>query len=241
MINHNPLPLHSACGKKALENFFEGTGSLAITNPVLPGVHNAFNICVGTFAALALGVARQTALEMWTKESSSYAHLAHRLEFCGEIKSRQILFYNDSKATNVESTLVALSSFKQNVLLLVGGEPKGESFSRLLSCSSVARFFPFGKAHRQLCSELNSSNKVHMHNELLNGHLSNGNNFHDISLVSSTPSGAHPTMLQAAEAALNFAKEGSLILLSPACASFDEFRNFEHRGDIFKQWVAQQI
>lgn len=197
--------------------------TVAVGEPALPGFHNATNILAASVAADAVGVPLETITEQWEASTSEYEHLPHRLEFVvrpatavrvGEA-TKHVALVNDSKATNVESTLVALRSFRGGVRLLVGGEPKGESYLTLVPFfgAPVVRFYPFGKAAAAVGADLRSLESA--------GGLA--------------PASA--TLLDAATAALHDAADGEIILLSPACASFDEFRNFEHRGDTFKEWA----
>lgn len=196
-----------------------------ITTPCLPGEHNVQNILAASAAALFLGAPADLVFLQWEESTSHYNHLPHRLERVG---GPQALFYdatgqakkvaliNDSKATNVESTLVALNSFASGVRLLLGGEPKGESFlplARYLG-KSVIRVYPFGKAGPLIAQEL-AAFGIHL----------------------APPSAG---LKEAAMQALSEAQPLETVLLSPACASFDEFKNFEHRGDTFREWAEAQ-
>ena len=186
-----------------------------VRSPVLPGYHNALNLLACSLIANETGMAsKELCLSQWESATSTYKHLPHRLELCGTTP-RQVSIYNDSKATNLESLTVALKSFPNNVLLLVGGEPKGESFESLAKFTEqpIKKCFAFGRAGEQILNDLAST-----------------------SLAKETS--RHSRMLDAAEACLLEAKSGDTILLSPGCASFDEFQNFEHRGDTFREWAA---
>jgi len=197
--------------------------SLQIAEPCLPGPHNQINIAVANLAAIFAGVPQQVIERQWESATSEYRHIAHRLEevFPTSLSQaapnvkRKLRFINDSKATNVESTRVAVRSFSSSLRLLLGGEPKGDLYSDLSEFlgKNIVKIYPFGKAAKRICEQL--------------GHL---NQF---------LSKEHPKMLDAAQQALEDACDGDIILLSPGCASFDEFNNFEHRGDVFKEWVRQ--
>jgi UDP-N-acetylmuramoylalanine--D-glutamate ligase len=192
--------------------------TIQIPNPVLPGQHNATNLAASALIAYNLELCTPVQItDQWTKETSSYSHLPHRLEFCGE-SNQGVRFFNDSKATNLESLQVALKSFSQNVLLLLGGEPKGENFASLMGYlnSPVKKFYTFGRAASQVQSDL----------KLLAD---------PAKLLKSL------SMLDAAEMAFTDAEPGDIILLSPGCASFDEFKNFEHRGDTFREWTSKLV
>ena len=203
---------------RAATNEFSGE----IAEPCLPGAHNRTNCLAATAAAAFLGMDPQTLVSQWELKSSQYAHLAHRLETVlpkntnfidtqGRQKTLHII--NDSKATNIESTKVALNSFSGQVRLLLGGEPKGENFSLLCEpiLNSVTRVYAFGRAAKQILDDCES--------------------------IAGLFALSQNSLLQAAALALEEADNGDIILLSPACASFDEFKNFEHRGEIFKEWA----
>jgi UDP-N-acetylmuramoylalanine--D-glutamate ligase len=195
-----------------------------IEHPCIPGEHNIQNLLAANAAALGLGVSPSLLALQWNKETSTYRQLPHRLENVttdeGTFLSpkgvpKKVTLINDSKATNVESTLVALKSYETPLLLLAGGEPKGDSYLSFVPFlgNPIFKVYPFGKAGPLIEETL-------------------------LSYASSTfvaPISA--SLKEAAEKALEDARAGDTILLSPACASFDEFRNFEHRGDTFKEWA----
>jgi UDP-N-acetylmuramoylalanine--D-glutamate ligase len=195
-----------------------------IKNPVLEGYHNQLNIAAAGIAARHAGITLKNVCEQWEAATSLYVHLPHRLEeVCkgavlrnsrGDLK--KIRAINDSKATNVESTVVAVKSFSKQVRLLLGGEPKGDLYSDLIPFlgSQICRIYPFGKAAPLICAQLSKAESYL----------------------------AEPSvkMTDAAAKAFDDASDGDIVLLSPACASFDEFMNFEHRGDVFRSWVTER-
>ncbi|MBM3382048.1 MAG: UDP-N-acetylmuramoyl-L-alanine--D-glutamate ligase [Betaproteobacteria bacterium] len=196
-----------------------------INEPVLPGDHNQLNILAASLAALHLGMHPNIIRAQWQSKTSVYRHLAHRLE---DVAKHQTLrassgrsvharIVNDSKATNVESMLVAVRSFPQGLRLLLGGEPKGDSYAVLAPFigSNVIKVYPFGKAAPLICQQLAG-----------------------LGDAIAKPS---RSMLDAAQLALDECSDGDVVLLSPACASFDEFKNFEHRGDSFRNWALQRV
>lgn len=144
---------------------------------------------------------------------SNFRPLRHRLEFCGEKSG--VLFFNDSKATNIPSTLCALDAFESNVILLLGGQTKGQNFDELFKKTqkNVNFFIIFGE-NRKIIE--NSIKKFNIKN---------------FEVVTNFD--------QAFTHATKRAKTGDVVLLSPACASFDEFKNFEERGDVFCEKVKQ--
>jgi UDP-N-acetylmuramoylalanine--D-glutamate ligase len=198
---------------------------LSIAKSCLDGFHNQLNIAAASAAAAHLGIDEKVILKQWNAQTSAYQHLPHRLEdICkgallqsSDGQTKRIRAINDSKATNVESTIVAVKSFSCSIRLLLGGEPKGDLYSELIPFigKNICRIYPFGKAAPLICSQLAGENRF-----------------------LASPS---PTMTDAAQKALEDSQDGDIILLSPACASFDEFRNFEHRGDVFRQWVTGRV
>jgi len=136
--------------------------------------------------------------------------LPHRLELVKEVKG--IRFYNDSKATNPAAVAKALRSFSSPVILLMGGKNKGLSFKRLrdLINSKVKALFLFGESALQIEKELNIPVRIR----------------------------TFKRMTDAVIAAFKEAEEGDSVLLSPGCASFDEFKNYKERGESFKSIVG---
>jgi len=134
--------------------------------------------------------------------------LEHRFEFVNEING--IKFINDSKATNISSVEVAIKSIGKNVLLIMGGLSKDSDFSKILQYhSAIKLIIAYGMAAKDITASLSSSI-----------HVIEQNKFKD-----------------AVDNAFALAKEGDSVLMSPACASFDQFDNFEHRGSFFKEIV----
>jgi len=141
----------------------------------------------------------------------SFTAVEHRLEFVAEING--VSYYNDSKATNVDATLKALDAFPGNLLVILGGKDKGGDFTLL----------------RDLLSR-------HARHALLIGAAAEK--------IANQISGAVPfesvgTIERALNRAAELAQPGDTVLLAPACASFDQFQNYEHRGRVFKQRVRQ--
>jgi UDP-N-acetylmuramoylalanine--D-glutamate ligase len=139
---------------------------------------------------------------------ATFKNVPHRLEFVGSIND--IDFYNDSKATNVDAVWYALESFKKPIILIIGGVDKGNDYSQIdeLVSSKVKAIVTLGTDNA----------KIEAH---FKGYLSD---------ISSTDS-----VFNAIEIAFYKANAGDVILLSPACASFDLFKNYEERGERFKK------
>lgn len=138
----------------------------------------------------------------------TYPGLAHRIAFCGE--KGGVKAYNDSKGTNVDATLTAIRALPGPLVLLLGGTDKGASYEPLRGAldGKLRRLVFLGDAIPQLTRDL-------------------GDLPHDVV----------PAFDKAVRAALALAHPGDQVLLSPACASFDQFDNFEQRGERFESLV----
>ena len=186
---------------------------LAVREMKLAGLHNAAN----ALAALALCRGMGLALEPLLAALRQFKGLPHRVEPIGEADG--VRWYDDSKGTNVGSTVAALAGLARGdakVVLIAGGEGKGQDFSPLKS--AVAR------AARAL---------------ILIGR--------DAPLIEAAVEGAGVpvrrarSMEEAVALAGESARAGDAVLLSPACASFDMFRNYKHRGEVFRHAVERRL
>ena len=141
----------------------------------------------------------------------SFAGVEHRLEFVAEI--RGVSFYNDSKATNVDATLKALDAFATHLWVILGGKDKGSDYTVLadLLQRRARLVLLIGAAAEKISKQLEGV----------------------------VPMEQAGTLERAVRAAFERAQPGDVILLAPACASFDQFQNYEHRGRVFKQIVRQ--
>jgi UDP-N-acetylmuramoylalanine--D-glutamate ligase len=180
----------------------------------LRGPHNAENI----MATLAVGRVLRIPLEGMVETLKSYKPAPHRCEFVAEING--VKFVNDSKATNVDAVMKALltmprakHSREPNVWLLAGGKDKGLDYHEAapLISQRVKGAFLFGETREKIRSAW--------------------------SLF--TPCSTVGTLLEALAEAAKRAKPGDVVLLSPACSSFDQFRNYQHRGDVFRDAVKK--
>ena len=135
----------------------------------------------------------------------------HRIELVTVIDG--VTFINDSKSTNMTATLTALEAFPKDVILLFGGRPKRESFAVLAKRfpNPVKKLIYFGEASEKIKTELPAS----------------------------LPMIETDTMYEAVQLAKEIAQEGDTVLLSPGCASYDQFNNFEERGRFFKTYVME--
>lgn len=177
----------------------------------LRGVHNAQNAMAAFAACSALGLDDETI----RKGLRSFPGLAHRMEEIG--RKSKVLFVNDSKATNADSTAKALASFN-DMFWIAGGLPKAGGIA------SLAEFFPrirkaylIGEAAADFARTLDGKVAYEMAGTLDNA-----------------------LTLAARDAAKSDAAE-PVVLLSPACASFDQFPNFEVRGNTFRQLVQAML
>jgi len=186
-----------------------GTRAIALLTGIgsLRGRHNAQNAACATAAALALGLDARTIQEgLW-----SFPGLAHRMEQIGKIGN--VLFVNDSKATNADSSAQALVCF-ENIFWIAGGKPKTGGIGPLEKFfPRIRKAFLIGEASDEFAATLEGK----------------------------VPYEKAGTLDRAVEAAAREAAASRLadpvVLLSPACASFDQYRNFEVRGDAFRALV----
>jgi UDP-N-acetylmuramoylalanine--D-glutamate ligase len=175
----------------------------------LIGTHNIENAMAAAAAALASGLPQQAVAD----GLRSFAGVPHRLEAIRDLGG--VLYVNDSKATNVASALAGIGSFEGGVHLIAGGRPKRESFVPLLVPvrERCVACYLIGEASGRLAAELAPAAEAG---------------------IEITESG---TLERAVEAASRRARPGETVLLSPACASFDAFEDFEARGDRFRELV----
>jgi UDP-N-acetylmuramoylalanine--D-glutamate ligase len=173
----------------------------------IKGTHNLYNSMAATLVGISLGVDSKS-IQSTLK---TFEGVEHRLEFVREIKN--VRYYNDSKATNVDSVWYALQAFKEPIVLLLGGRDKGNDYSRLneLVKKRVKAIVAIGE----------SADTVE-------------HAFHGTTVITKGTS-----MDEAVNKAQSLAEPGDIVLLSPACASFDWFRNYEHRGQVFKELVKR--
>ena len=142
------------------------------------------------------------------KAVRGFKAVEHRLEYVATI--RGVEYYNDSKATNVDATIKALESFPANVHLILGGKDKDSDYTQLneLLRQRVKRVYTIGAAAEKIESQINGVEVDHSE-----------------------------TLEIALRRASATAAAGDVVLLAPACASFDQFQNYEHRGRVFKEVV----
>ena len=175
----------------------------------IPGRHNLENALAATQAANLCGVSA----EIIAKVLKSFPGVEHRIELVKEV--RGVKYFNDSKATNPDSTLVALETFAgQPVVLILGGKDKGTDLNQLIAQvkKNAKATVLVGEAKARFAQALKQVGVA-----------------------------VHPvdSMEQVVQTSANLAQTGDIVLLSPACACFDMFSNFEERGRVFKTLVEQ--
>ena len=180
---------------------------LAAREISLPGAHNRANAMAAAAACLAAGLERDAVAE----GLRTFPGVAHRLERLGEVAG--VAYVNDSKATNVDSTLVALAAFGGGVHLILGGRGKAQDFAPLAApvAAHCRVVYLIGEAAGEIGRALHGAG---------------------VELVDAQ------TLERAVEGAAHAAAPGETVLLSPACASYDQFSDFEARGDAFRALVA---
>lgn len=182
---------------------------MAVKDVAIKGTHNLAN----ALAALALGHSAELPMEVMLNTLKTYKGLPHRCENIAEINGA--LYIDDSKGTNVGATLAAIKGFgeadRRNLILIAGGQSKGQDFSELQAVASdfVKHSILFGQDAAQIAETLNT--------------------VVDTRTVESLDA--------AVEQAHQLAGAGDIVLLSPACASFDMFSGFEERGRSFQKAV----
>jgi UDP-N-acetylmuramoylalanine--D-glutamate ligase len=197
------------------ELFFRGTEGeqvlLNVDEMKLRGLHNVENVA----AAFAAGIAAGASVESMNSTAKRFDPVEHRLEFVAEIDG--VKFYNDSKATSVDATLKALEAFAQEpgkVVLILGGRGKKAPYAPLepLIRAKVKQLVLIGEDAETIANELGESAFFERASD----------------------------MKDAVARSFAAAEEGDVVLLAPACASFDMFESFEHRGKVFKEEVRHK-
>jgi UDP-N-acetylmuramoylalanine--D-glutamate ligase len=175
--------------------------------PLIPGAHNRENAAAATAAARALGVDDETI----AAGLRTFPGVAHRLELVAERGG--VRFVNDSKATNTAAARRALAAYDAPLHLILGGRAKGETFDELaeaIAAANVVAAYLIGEAAAELATALG---------------------------YAGVPFLLATTLARAVAEAASAARRGDVVLLSPACASYDQFRDFEQRGEEFRRLV----
>lgn len=184
---------------------YKGEKIISLSDIRVKGIHNYENIMAAILAVKQFGVSDSVIKEVL----NNFAGVEHRIEFVAKINGRE--FYNDSKATNVDSTITALKSFDNDVVLILGGLDRGHSFEPLLPyLKNVKHIVCYGETKERI-KQFAIKNNI------------------DVTVTDNLEDAVH--------AAYNMSLDGDIILLSPACASWDQYKNFEDRGNEFKKVV----
>jgi len=160
-------------------------------------------------AAICVGAVLGCKPEAMRQAIRHFKAVEHRLEYVATV--RGVEYYNDSKATNVDATIKALESFPANIHIILGGKDKGSDYRVLkdLLKERAKRVYTIGVAAEKIESQIKDSVEI-VHAE---------------------------TLAVAVKRVASTAEAGDVVLLAPACASFDQFENYEERGRVFKQLV----
>jgi UDP-N-acetylmuramoylalanine--D-glutamate ligase len=163
-------------------------------------------------AAVCAGILSDVEPGRIRKAVREFRAVEHRLEYVASL--RGVAYYNDSKATNVDATIKALESFPANIRLILGGKDKASDYRQLndLLRERVKSVYTIGAAAGKIESQIQGTEVVHAE-----------------------------TLENAIRRAAAAAESGDIVLLAPACASFDQFRNYEHRGKVFKEVVRSLV
>ena len=181
--------------------------SIPVNDVYIKGIHNMYNSMAASLAAAIVGVP-----DAVIKEALSlFKGVEHRLEYVDTIKG--VRYINDSKATNIDSCWYALQSMTTPTVLILGGTDKGNDYNAILDLVKQ-------KVHTLVFMGVDNAKLVKFFSE-----------------NSNIPFVDTHSLQDAVEACYNAAKEGDTVLLSPCCASFDLFKNYENRGELFKEAV----
>ena len=186
---------------------------LRVSEMKLRGLHNVENVAAALTVGIAAGAQVESMFESMRTTVKEFNPVEHRLEFVDEIEG--VRFYNDSKATSVDATLKALEAFATDsgqVVLILGGKGKKAPYAPLASLvrEKVRRLILIGEDAETIANELGEY----------------------------APFERASDMKDAVARSFAAAQQGDVVLLAPACASFDMFESFEHRGKVFKGDIA---
>lgn len=186
--------------------YYKDNKIINISDISLKGIHNLENIMASILTVKQFNVSDDDIISV-LKE---FKGVEHRIEYVKEIDGIKI--YNDSKSTNVKATQIALSSFIEPTILLLGGLDRGHSFEELTEyMGNVKLVISYGQTKNRIKEYCDKINK-------------------ECIVVD--------TLKDAVLVASNNATKGNVILLSPACASWDQFKDFEERGKTFKEYIS---
>ncbi|HSP88392.1 MAG TPA: UDP-N-acetylmuramoyl-L-alanine--D-glutamate ligase [Ignavibacteriaceae bacterium] len=201
--------LMNGCYKSGDQLIYNRDSNLEFAFPIkdmqIKGNHNAANAMAVITAAKIFNFENEKIKE----GLKTFKGVEHRLELVRELGG--VKYINDSKATNVDSVWYALQSFDEPIFLILGGQDKGNDYSRIKNLieDKVKKIFAIGSSAEKVFNYFHSTVKVEL----------------------------KVTLEDVINSVSKEAKHGEVVLLSPACASFDMFDNYEHRGKVFKEAV----
>ncbi|MBM7614589.1 UDP-N-acetylmuramoyl-L-alanine--D-glutamate ligase [Alkaliphilus hydrothermalis] len=181
---------------------------LAANEIKMPGDHNLENALAATAMAFLVGIN----VESIAESLRTFGGVEHRTEYVGEVNG--VAFINDSKGTNPDASINAVKGIKAPIILLAGGMDKGNDYTEFIEAfnGKVKKMVVYGETAEKIYE------------------TAKGLNFHQVTKVKD--------LEEAVKLAYGVATEGDTILLSPACASWDMYKNFEERGKHFKEIVS---
>jgi UDP-N-acetylmuramoylalanine--D-glutamate ligase len=189
----------------------EETVILPVAELGIPGVHNAAN----ALAAIAASISAGVTIEQLRAPLREFDAVEHRLEFVRDVNG--VKYYNDSKATNTVATTIAIRSFTAPIVLIAGGLDRGSDYMELepLFKEKLKALVAYGQTSEKLANVANLAGLA------------------SVEIVEPSED-AESVLRQAVKQAAAIAEPGDIVLLSPACASWDMFASYEQRGRIFK-------
>ena len=196
-------------GRNIVAGFKDDEVILNVDDLNIIGVHNFENVMAAVAMALCAGVPTDSIV----KSCKEFVAVPHRIEPCGEV--RGVRYYNDSKGTNPDAAIKAIEAMDRPTLLIGGGYDKQSDFRPWIKA--------FGGKVKYLVLEGATKEKIK--------EAALAENFPEDHIV------MKETMIDALAFCMENAVPGDAVLLSPACASWGEFRDFEQRGDVFKEYV----
>ena len=187
--------------------YLDGQAVMSASDVLLRGEHNIENVLASMTITSKYSVPSATLAEV----VGEFPGVEHRIEYVGSV--RGISYFNDSKATNVDSAVKAVASFERNVILILGGRDKGASYGPLVEAmrGKVRHVLLIGEAADKISAAVGIA----------------------------FPVTRAPSLQDAVKQSASIGQPGDVVLLSPACASFDMFENYEHRGRVFKKTVQE--
>jgi len=187
------------------------TAVMGLDEIPLRGMHNVENVMTALAAVFCAVGTRAEGLPALREAIKQFKGVEHRIEYVTQING--VAFYNDSKATNVDSTVKALEAFTNNVIVILGGKDKGSDYRVLapLLRGRAKHIVLIGAASDKIAAQLDGVR----------------------------PMTRAASMRDAVIKSMEMAEAGDTVLLAPACASFDMFDNYEHRGRVFKDEVRR--